>query len=194
MPQAIIFGAFLLLLARPAAAPTPLSQQPTPSQPHSQTNSSSGQQEPVAPQEIQAPKPCPASSDSSSGKPADCKSATKRNKQHRTPPASSSDTGPTKTVVRNGSTPEPTVAISGLSNQEALRELNTTNQLLADTDANLKQIAGRRLSAEQEDTVKEIKVYMEQARNAAKSGEVQRAYNLANKANMLSADLMGVRR
>jgi hypothetical protein len=103
--------------------------------------------------------------------------------------------GSTTTVVRNGGTSEPIVAISPTqSNQEASQQLNTTNQLLAGTAANLKQIAGRQLSADQEDTVKQIKVYMEQARNAAKNGELQRAYTLANKANMLSADLVGPHR
>jgi len=37
--------------------------------------------------------------------------------------------------------------------------------------------------------VKQIKSYMEQAKGAAKDGDVQRAYNLAVKANLLSAEL-----
>jgi hypothetical protein len=147
------------------------------------------------PQETEATKPCPASSDSSSAKPADCKSARSKRKKHQhAQTVESSATGPTKTVIRNGSTPDPTVAISpDLSNQETSRELDNTNRLLVSADANLKQIASRQLSTAQEDTVKQIKVYMEQARLAAKNGEVQRAYTLANKANMLSADLAAPR-
>jgi hypothetical protein len=96
--------------------------------------------------------------------------------------------------VRNGGTSEPVVAISPTqSSEEASRQLNTTNQLLAGADVNLKQIAGRKLSADQEEAVVHIKVYMQQARTAMKNGEGQRAYNLANKANMLSADLAGLR-
>lgn len=78
-----------------------------------------------------------------------------------------------------------------MSNQEASEELNSTSQLLASADAKLKQIANRQLDDAQQDTVRQIKSYMEQARTAAKNGEVQRAYTLANKANLLSADLAG---
>jgi hypothetical protein len=149
----------------------------------------------ATPQETEATRPCPASSDSSSAKPADCKHGRPKRKKHQqAQTVESSATGPTKTVIRNGSTPDPTVAISpDLSNQETSRELDNTNRLLASADANLKQIASRQLSTVQEDTVKQIKVYMEQARLAAKNGEVQRAYTLANKANMLSADLAAPR-
>jgi hypothetical protein len=151
---------------------------------------SSGQN-PATPQETQAAKPCPATSDSSSAKPADCKPAPiKRRKNQHAQPVQSGDTGPSKTVVRNGSTPEPSVAISpDVSDQETSRKLNSADRLLVSADANLKQIAGQQLTASQEDTVKQIRVYMEQARTAEKNGEVQRAYTLANKANLLAADL-----
>jgi len=69
--------------------------------------------------------------------------------------------------------------------------MESTNQLLATSDANLKKIAGRQLSESQQDTVKQIKTYMEQAKNAANGGDLQRAYNLAVKANLLSAELVG---
>jgi len=69
--------------------------------------------------------------------------------------------------------------------------MKNTDQLLASADANLKVIASRQLSAAQQDTVAQIKSFMEQARAASSNGDVQRAYNLANKANMLSADLKG---
>ena len=80
-----------------------------------------------------------------------------------------------------------------MSDQEASQVLKSTNQLLASADANLKQIASRQMDGAQQDTMRQIKSYMEQARTAAKNGEVQRAYNLANKANLLSADLVGPR-
>jgi len=63
--------------------------------------------------------------------------------------------------------------------------------LLATSDANLKKISGRQLNASQQDTVKQIKSYMDQAKKAATGGDVQRAYNLAVKANLLSAELAG---
>lgn len=93
-------------------------------------------------------------------------------------------------MVRNGGTTDPTVQLSqGLNQQQASRELQTTNQLLATTGANLKKIAGRQLSASQQDTVGQIKTYMQQAKTAANSGDLQRAHNLAFKANLLSAEL-----
>ena len=187
MAWAIILVALLLWLGMPASASCLSSQDSQEAQPAEQNSNPQNQ---PAPAKAQAPKPCPASSDSSLAKAADCSTASKRKKHQNTQPVSSSGTGPTKTVVRNGSTPDPTVSISpDVSNQEASRQLDNTNRLLASADANLKQIANRQLSTAQEDTVKQIKVYMEQARTAAKNGEVQRAYTLANKANMLSADL-----
>jgi hypothetical protein len=63
--------------------------------------------------------------------------------------------------------------------------------LLAATDADLQKISARQLSASQQDTVKQIKSYVEEAKEAAKDGDVQRAYNLAVKANLLSAELAG---
>ena len=113
---------------------------------------------------------------------------------HRTvaPEGTPGETGPTKTVVRNGSAADPTVDLSpGLSPQQASRQMESTNQLLAASDANLKKISGRDLNANQQDTVKQIKNYMEQSRTAATGGDVQRAYNLAVKANLLSAELVG---
>jgi hypothetical protein len=98
-------------------------------------------------------------------------------------------------VVHNGGTSDPIVAISPTqTQQQTSQQLSTTNQLLANADANLKQVARRPLSSAEEETLKQIQVYMEQARGAIKNGEAQRAYNLANKANLLSADLAGPHR
>ncbi len=78
-----------------------------------------------------------------------------------------------------------------VSEQQAKRESSETNKQLEAADANLKKIAGRELSPSQQDTVKQIKNYMEQAKAAAADEDVQRAYNLAVKANLLSAELAG---
>lgn len=96
-------------------------------------------------------------------------------------------------MVRNGSTTDPTVAISpSESDLQASHQLKSTNRLLASTEMNLKQLVNRPLDADQQATVKQIKSYMEQARAASQNGEMQRAYTLAHKANMLSADLLGL--
>jgi hypothetical protein len=80
---------------------------------------------------------------------------------------------------------------SGVNKQQASAQAKRADELLASSDANLKKISGRQLSAGQQDTVKQIKSYMEQATAAKNSGDVQRAYNLAVKANLLSAELAG---
>jgi hypothetical protein len=79
----------------------------------------------------------------------------------------------------------------GLSRQQASHQIDSTNQLLAASNENLKKISGPSLSATQQDTVKQVKSYMEQAKEAENDGDVQRAYNLALKANLLSAELAG---
>jgi hypothetical protein len=61
---------------------------------------------------------------------------------------------------------------------------------LATTDTNLKQLAARQLSTTQQDSVSQIRKYMEQAKAAEDAGDVQRAQNLASKALMLSDDLV----
>jgi len=76
-----------------------------------------------------------------------------------------------------------------MSEQQELLKQQDTDHLLASAEANLKTISAGRLSAAQQDTVNQIKNYMEQAKAAAGSGDVQRAHNLASKAEMLSADL-----
>jgi len=78
----------------------------------------------------------------------------------------------------------------GVSQQQASQQLETTNHLLAMTGENLKTIASRQLNPAQQDTVKQIRSYMEQSKKAADDGDVQRAYTLANKARMLSGDLV----
>ncbi len=141
--------------------------------------------------------PCAENSQPGSSK-SDCKpaesSGTKTKKRHRTqktgaPPGTPSGNGPTKTVVRNGSTADPTEDPSPSPSPRASQQSETTQQLLASSDANLKKISGRQLSASQQDTVKQVESYMEQANTAAKDGDAQRAYNLAVKANLLSAEL-----
>jgi hypothetical protein len=77
-----------------------------------------------------------------------------------------------------------------MSKQQALQQRNTTNHLLEMTDQNLKTIKSRTLSAPQQDTVKQIRTYMKQSKEASDDGDVERAYTLANKARMLSGDLV----
>ena len=155
-----------------------------------------------APSQSPAPAspPCPDNSQPGSSAKSDCKpvasTGSKTKKHHHkavasvTTPAARSD--PTKNVVRNGGADDPIVDLSpGLSRQQASSQTESTNQLLAASNANLKKIVGRQLSPSQQDTVKQINSYMDQAKKAESAGDVQRAHNLAVKASLLSADLVG---
>lgn len=71
-----------------------------------------------------------------------------------------------------------------------MQEKQTTTQLLAITDGNLQKISSRQLDAGQEETVRQIRNYTEQAKAAEKQGDIQRAQNLASKARQLSDDLV----
>lgn len=148
-------------------------------------------------QNTQSPSP-PASADTKSCTPdsssasSDCKSPAKpRTKHHTSSGKAKADAGPSKTVVRNGGTGESTVAISSGQDEKQAARLKETNRLLDAADLNIKDVAVRGPNAGQQETIKQIRGYMDQARAAAKSGDVDRAYNLANKANMLAADLNG---
>ena len=163
-------------------APAPQDQQTPPAAPS------------PAPPAAAPSKPCAETPKSSSSSTPNCTPTAsqkkRRKKQNPTPAAGAPAEGPTKTVVRNGSTTDPTVELSpGLPSQQASQQIKATDQLLASTDANLKALSGRQLNAGQQDTVNQIKSFMEQSRTASRNGDVQRAYTLANKANMLSADL-----
>ncbi len=92
--------------------------------------------------------------------------------------------------MRNGGTADPAVQLApGMSEEQASSQRQNTSQLLATTDANLKQISSRQLNSTQQDSIGQIRKYMEQARTAEKAGDVDRAHNLASKAVMLSDDL-----
>ncbi len=176
---------------QPAAAAQGSQSQP-------ETSQQKNTDQPVAPPAPQTPWPAPCLETLPPGSTAktNCQPpapASKPKKRTRTAkPGTSPGSGPTKTVVRNGSTTDPAVELSPSRNQQqASQELQKTNQLLATSDANLKKISGRQLSPSQQDTVNQIKSYMEQARKAASTGDLQRARNLAFKANLLSADLAG---
>jgi hypothetical protein len=73
----------------------------------------------------------------------------------------------------------------GVSNEQASRQRRSTTELLATTDTNLKQLASRELNRTQQDSVSQIRKYMEQAKTAEEQ-ESTRAQNLASKALALS--------
>jgi hypothetical protein len=112
-------------------------------------------------------------------------------KKRRKRAASAPDGAPHKIVVREGGASEPAAQIApGMTPAEATRQRHNAEQLLGATDDKLKRLAGRTLDAKQQETVGQIRNYMEGARSALKEGDVRRANTLAQKAHLLSEDLL----
>jgi hypothetical protein len=165
------------------------------------TNQQKGpDQSPVPPAPADAPV-CSDNVQSGSSVKPECKpsaSQTTKNRKHpRThkavaAPGTAAATDPHKKVVRDGGTTDLNVDLSPRVNQQQVsHQIESTNQLLGASDANLKKALARQLSAPQQETVRQIRSYMDQAEAARGEGDVQRAYNLALKAKLLSAELAG---
>lgn len=104
-------------------------------------------------------------------------------------PVAHDESSTKKTVVRKGSTSDPTAVLTPGAMTETSSSRQTTADLLAATDANLKQASSRSLNRNQVETVNQIKLFVEQANDAMKQGDLDRGHNLALKANLLSDDL-----
>ncbi len=115
-----------------------------------------------------------------------------RKRRKRT--ASAANDAPRKIVVREGGASEPAAQIApDITPAEAALERRNAEQWLASTDNQLKQLAGRMLGAQQQETMGQIHNYLDGARSALKEGDVQRASTLAQKAYLLSDDLVNTR-
>jgi hypothetical protein len=146
---------------------------------------------PAAPAPTPTQEPQKAPPAASPKKPESTAKAAPKKRRRRKHVAAKPDSSPEKKVVKNGGTADPAVQLApGVSNEQASRQRQSTTQLLATTDTNLKQLASRQLSVTQQDSVSQIRKYMEQAKAAEDAGDVQRAQNLASKALMLSDDLV----
>ena len=94
---------------------------------------------------------------------------------------------PKKTVVRHGSTAEPTTQLApGITEEQAAHQRETTNQLLSSTDAALQRLDARQLSSDQKETIEQIRKFMQQAKAADAEGDPERSYKLALKAHLLT--------
>jgi len=123
--------------------------------------------------------------------PTAAKRRTAQHAQKKKPTAASEKNTPqSKTVVKNGSEAEPAVQLApDVSQQQASSQRQGTSQLLASTDESLKKISGRQLASNQQEMVQQIRKFMEQAKAANDEGDLERAHNLALKANLLAQEL-----
>jgi hypothetical protein len=165
------------------AAPAPPGKSRTESAPAEQVP-------PAAPANPQTPAEGKKPSESVAKGKVDTGSATGTTKRRkRTAPAP--DGTPQKIVVREGGAREPAAQIApGMTPAEAIRQRQNAERLLGATDDKLKRLAGRTLDARQQETVGQIRNYMGGARSALKEGDLRRASTLAQKAHLLSEDLV----
>ena len=70
------------------------------------------------------------------------------------------------------------------------QQRSTTDQLLGSAEDNLKKLAGQQLTPTQQDTVSQIRQYMQQSKEAVTAGDTERGRMLAQKAQLLSDELI----
>jgi len=103
---------------------------------------------------------------------------------------SSTNCPPSKVIVRQGGTSEPHIQLAGgPAGEKASQQRDSANQMLGATEQNLEKIAGRDLSASQQDMVNQTRQFMEQAKAALAAEDFDRASTLAWKAQLLSQEL-----
>jgi hypothetical protein len=95
-------------------------------------------------------------------------------------------------VVRQGGTKEPSIQLAGGPNAgQASSKRDNINQLLDATEQNLKKISGQQMSANQQETVTQIRQFVSQSKAALTNADLERARTLAWKAKTLTDDLVG---
>jgi len=104
-------------------------------------------------------------------------------------PATAPTTPGPQTATQGGPKPAeaPVQITAELPRSAAMRQ--NTGQLLDATENNLKKL-NRQLSDNEQATVRQIRTYIVQAKAAVNDGDLERAYNLATKANLLSNELV----
>ena len=88
------------------------------------------------------------------------------------------------------SAPPDTALGADVSSAQLSQQKQTTAQLLDETEKTVNALNSTTLSKEDEEIVVQIRSYIAQSRSATKDGDFERAYNLANKAHLLSAALV----
>jgi hypothetical protein len=136
----------------------------------------------------QTPAPAPAEAPPQTLPPSNPPSQTPNsaNKKRRTKTSAPGH----KVVIRNGGAKDESAQLApGMSKEQELHNRETTTKLLTATDASLKGIAGRPLTAAQQTLLDQIHTYIRQSKAASDAGDLSRAHTLAYKAHLLSDEL-----
>jgi cytoskeletal protein RodZ len=132
-----------------------------------------------------------ASPSSSTAKPKSSSEAKPPKKKKKVAGSTAPDQSPKKKVVSRGGTDEPTTQISpSMTEEQAANSRATTTNLITQTDENLSKLSARQLSADEQETVDQIRKFVEQSKVADHEGDLPRAASLANKAKLLSDALV----
>ena len=133
----------------------------------------------------QPPQPQPEPTNTPPPTPAPTKPKTKKSRPSKkvvVPPEPEKTPEPAK--------PEPDASINApMTNAQAERQKQQTSNLLGSAENNLNNLH-RSLSGDEQQMVAQIRNYIAQSRKAMTDGDLERAYNLANKANLLSTELV----
>lgn len=93
--------------------------------------------------------------------------------------------------MRHGGSTEPSIQLAGgPGGNDDSQKRDATTQMLGTTENNLKKLSDQQLSESQQDSVRQIRQFMEQSKTALASGDSERARTLAWKAELLSEDLV----
>ena len=169
----------------------PQAQAPTLSRPQPATT---GQPGPPPPATVEPSRPLPTPGEVAESIPLEQPAPKPRQRVNRKPAP------PKKTVVENtpppAPAPQPAPAqqqqgslTASVSHGDALHQKVDTQQLIDATENNLRGV-NRTLSDEEQVMVAHIRSYIQQSKNATTDGDLERAYNLALKARLLSDELV----
>jgi outer membrane biosynthesis protein TonB len=181
---AVVLLALLVLLSgctkKKVVAPAPQEQAPTiaPAEEHP----TEAQQPPSEPQPIPPLAGPPAATPP--------KSKPRKSVIHKTVPKPAPEPENKPSAVQEGGTPASAPQLAAdLPRAETIQQQQTTVQLQAATEANLRAVT-RALSDDEKAMTQQIRAYLQQSRSATTEGDTERAYNLAYKAHLLSRELV----
>jgi hypothetical protein len=134
--------------------------------------------EPVSP-------PPPVSADASAPPPA----AVPKTKPPKPPKPSTTESQAEPPADQPAHPPAPQISPQ-LSPSDLAAYQRRTSEDISAAEKNLQQAAGKQLSAAQHDLYEKIQSFLAQSRDASKGGDLARAQNLAQKARLLSVELV----
>jgi len=143
---------------------------------------------------VSAVSPAPAQSGTQPAAPAP-PSDTKPDSKPAGAPADTSskptNCPPSKKIVRQGGTSEPTIQIvGGATGAQASDARRNASDMLQSTEENLKKIETTQLNSNQQEMIKQVRQFVDQSKAATTAGDVDRARTLAWKAQLLSEELL----